>query len=272
MFLFQFNTWGLMIGLMVGVLLSFRFGLLGLMFGIYLGNKLDEAIAKQHRSAHKSRKRQFWNNQTITLAYQLFGHLAKIDGHITQHSITVIENSMKTFHLSKKARSLAKQAFQNGKDPSFSYHSTIQQLQIMLMLNPNIKNHIANIAVQLVEQDPNASTKKRHRLTEILRSLGIIHFNTGWQGQHYQRFNHGQTSHQHTQGLSWAYAILGVSATTSWTDIKRKYRKMLSDNHPDRLHAKGKPSAMDIKKANDKTIDIKKAYELIKERFDTQTA
>ena len=269
MFLFQFNTWGQVLGLMVGALLSFRFGLLGFMLGIFLGNKLDEAIAQQQRKTYRSRKRQFWNNQTITLAYQLFGHLAKIDGHITQKSIDIIENSLNSFKLSTKARTLAKQAFQKGKEANFSYHTTIQKLQISLMLNPNIKNSIARIAIQLVEQDQHASIKKKHRLAEMLRSLGIIQFNSNWQGHH---FHQGRNNQQPIQGLNWAYNILGVTATTPWTEVKRKYRKMLSDHHPDRLHAKGKPSDIAIKRANEKTIDIKKAYQVIKEKFEAQTA
>ena len=48
-------------------------------------------------------------------------------------------------------------------------------------------------------------------------------------------------------------------------EIKRKYRKLLSDNHPDKVHAKkNNVTEEDIKKANEKTFEIKKAYTLIK--------
>lgn len=271
MIFFQMNTWGVFIGLMVGTLLSLRFGIAGLMLGIYLGNKLDEAILRQQQQ-QSTRKRQFWNKQTVALAFQLFGHLAKIDGKVSAQSIHIIESSLDTFGLGKILRTLAKQSFNQGKAHDFNYYRTIQQLQIALMMRPNLKNAIANIAIKLVETDASASTRKKHRLAEILRSLGIIQFNAHWGQQQYHYHSQQRFHASPMQNIQWAYNVLGITPQTSMPEVKRKYRKLLSDNHPDRLHAKGKPSEAAIKHANEKTIDIKKAYEMIKAKHETQTA
>ena len=46
------------------------------------------------------------------------------------------------------------------------------------------------------------------------------------------------------------------------TDLKKAYRKLMSEYHPDKLMAKGLPDAM-VKVATEKTQQIKAAYEQI---------
>ena len=64
--------------------------------------------------------------------------------------------------------------------------------------------------------------------------------------------------------LSDAYAILGVEKTVSDAELKKAYRRLMSQHHPDKLVAKGLPDEM-IKDATAKTQQIKSAYEQVKE-------
>jgi DnaJ like chaperone protein len=67
-----------------------------------------------------------------------------------------------------------------------------------------------------------------------------------------------------TQGptLKQAYAVLGVSPKDSDATVKRAYRKLLSQHHPDKLVSKGVPEDM-LKLATQKTHEIRRAYEMI---------
>ncbi len=58
--------------------------------------------------------------------------------------------------------------------------------------------------------------------------------------------------------------MLGVDATASDAEIKKAYRKLMSEHHPDKLAAKGLPDDM-MKLATEKAQDIQAAYALIKE-------
>jgi DnaJ like chaperone protein len=62
-----------------------------------------------------------------------------------------------------------------------------------------------------------------------------------------------------------AYAILNVSPEASDADIKRAYRRLMSQHHPDKLVSKGLPEEM-MEIAKQKTQEIRQAYEVIKEK------
>ena len=65
------------------------------------------------------------------------------------------------------------------------------------------------------------------------------------------------------QQLANAYAVLGVKADTPDDELKKTYRKLMSQHHPDKLLAKGLPEEM-MKLAKEKTQEIQTAYDLIK--------
>ena len=148
-------------------------------------NKLDETIAQQQRKGI-DRKRQFWNNQTITLAYQLFGHLAKIDSHITQKSIDIIENSLNSLNSAprhvrspnkhfKKVKKLILVSYNHSKITNIADAQSKYQKQHRTYRHPTGEARSTRL------NQEKAST------AEMLRSLGIIQFNNNWQGHHFHQ-------------------------------------------------------------------------------------
>jgi DnaJ like chaperone protein len=57
---------------------------------------------------------------------------------------------------------------------------------------------------------------------------------------------------------------LGVKANISDSDLKKEYRKLMSQHHPDKLVAKGLPPEM-MKLAKEKTQDIQTAYDKVRQ-------
>ena len=80
----------------------------------------------------------------------------------------------------------------------------------------------------------------------------------GFQGGRGQQAQSGPT-------LDEAYALLGVTAQASVSEIKKAYRRLLSQHHPDKLVSKGLPEEM-MQVAARKTHAIKQAYEVIKQQ------
>ena len=59
------------------------------------------------------------------------------------------------------------------------------------------------------------------------------------------------------------YAALGCTQSDTDEQIKKQYRKLVSEYHPDKIIAKGLPDEF-IKFANDKFNEIQEAYEAVK--------
>ena len=62
--------------------------------------------------------------------------------------------------------------------------------------------------------------------------------------------------------LQDAYGVLGLTPSASKAEVKKAYRRLMSQNHPDKLAAKGLPEEM-MRLAKEKTQKISKAYETI---------
>jgi DnaJ like chaperone protein len=72
----------------------------------------------------------------------------------------------------------------------------------------------------------------------------------------------------HFPDASDPYVILGVAHNASGEEIKRTWRMLVRENHPDSLMARGVPEEF-IKLANDKLAAINAAYEkIVEERAD----
>jgi DnaJ like chaperone protein len=63
--------------------------------------------------------------------------------------------------------------------------------------------------------------------------------------------------------LDDAYKALGVTKDSSDAEVKRAWRKLMSQYHPDKLMGQGVPEDM-IKMATEQAKEIQLAYDLIK--------
>jgi DnaJ like chaperone protein len=87
-----------------------------------------------------------------------------------------------------------------------------------------------------------------HRIAEIFRI----------EEAHYQSILARHVS----LGAADPYVILGIERGKPFADVKKRYRKLVLDNHPDRLIARGLPQEF-IKIATTRIAAINEAYELI---------
>ena len=82
----------------------------------------------------------------------------------------------------------------------------------------------------------------------------------GWQGGGRQQQGH---TYSYADKLKDAYRILGVAENADGKAIKKAYRKLMNEHHPDKLVSKGLPKQA-LEMAKRKTQDIQAAYELVK--------
>jgi DnaJ like chaperone protein len=64
--------------------------------------------------------------------------------------------------------------------------------------------------------------------------------------------------------LADAYTALGVTPDSTNAEIKRAYRKLISQNHPDKLAGRGLPESM-RPVAEERSRELNAAYDLLKD-------
>ncbi|WP_145520605.1 co-chaperone DjlA [Yersinia mollaretii] len=268
--------WGKLLGLVLGLMSGTGFW--GVVLGLLVGHMVDRV-----RSA--KRRGYFADQQTRQLiffraTFQVMGHLTKAKGRVTEVDIQLASQLMDRMQLHGEARAAAQQAFREGKESGFPLRERLQELRSVCFGRFDLIRMFLEIQLQAAFADGSLHPNERQVLYVIAEELGISRGqfdqflsmieggrqfggHGGWQGQQggysqggYQPASNGPT-------LEDACKVLGVNSTDDSVVIKRAYRKLMGEHHPDKLVAKGLPPEM-MEMAKQKAQEIQAAYDLIK--------
>lgn len=258
------GIWGKVIGACFGFMLA---GPLGILLGIFVGNLFDKGMAGP--SFFTGRNQHYVQFTYFRTTFQVMGHVAKSDGRVSEDEIRVARSIMQRMNLNQDQTMQAIRFFNEGKQADFNLHDALTDLIQACHNQRMLLQMFVEIQFQAAEADGVESPVKQNILETICAQLGFSPlFARFRQGFHQRAHGHsqGQRRQQQTQWRSSIeddYDLLEVNKDASNADIKRAYRKLMSQNHPDKLIAQGLPEEM-IKLANEKTQRISAAYDRIK--------
>ena len=252
------HWWGKLFGGVIGLL---RGGLTGLIFGVFLGHMLDRFLAGL--SGSNRTRDTFFGAMFSTL-----GHINKADGHVTKAEIATAESLMRRLQLSEEERQSAIKYFQAGKERDFDFETTLRDFARQSMLRHELRIMFIDLLIESALADGNLSQAEQ---AILMRSCAVLHIPANVfsamlrarQGGGNYSYSGQQKTVQQGQSLQEAYASLGIKADASAQEVKRAYRKLVSQYHPDKLISQGLPEQM-MEMSKKRVREINTAYDKIK--------
>ena len=245
-------------------------GPLGAILGASLGHRLDVGMeGMEHYDGGRFNPGDQHRVQTafFTATFSVMGHIAKADGQVSKPEIDLAKRVMDEMMLSGEMRQTAINLFDQGKSPDFPLDAALDQFRKECHRRRNLIQMFLEIQIQAAFADGTLDAAEDKLLRHICGHIGISRFEyerLKIQLQAQQRFyQQGQRPSTRQQpSLSDAYDVLGISSSASDAEVKKSYRRLISQHHPDKLVAKGLPEEM-MTLAKEKTQQIRKAYETI---------
>jgi len=195
------------------------------------------------------------------------GRIAKADGRVTEDEIQFARTVMEQMRLNPDRKRQAIEFFTEGKDQDIDLSRLIRPLGLMLKHRPQVKLMFVEILLQTAMADGEVSPAEMEVIEEV---CGHLDFGSDTVEEVIARVKAQRDFHRHGQDgvdsevlLKDSYAVLGVDATATDSEVKKAYRRQMSQHHPDKLVSKGLPEEM-IELAKEKSQEIQAAYERIK--------
>jgi DnaJ like chaperone protein len=249
------HWWGKIIGGIVGL---FRGGLTGVVIGALFGHMVDRFLAGI--TGVGTTRDTFFE-----ALFAALGHLSKADGQVTDVEIRMAETLMQRMQLSTEDRQRAIRCFNLGKQAGFDLDAALKPFAQNSAMRVDLRQMFMEILIDAAFSSGRITQPEQVILLQVAGDLKIPAqmFTAMMQAR-----QGGPGAQQGGTGvirgsLDQAYAQLGLTSKATDAEIKRAFRKLVSQYHPDKLVSRGLPEEMmDMAKTRVREINI--AYEQIK--------
>lgn len=255
------SWWGKVLGGAFGFMLG---GPLGMLIGAALGHGFDRGVALNDQLPPGAGydRRETTQMAFFTATFSVMGHISKSDGQVTRDEISMASEIMNQLRLDPEMKDFAKRLFTEGKRADFPLEEVLDQFRRECRGSSHLLRMFVEIQLHAAYADGRVHPHERGILKRI---CGRLKISDPELEQIENLVRAGIHHRQHPSGISLeeAYAVLGVSPKSGSPEIKKAYRRLMSQHHPDKLVAKGLPEEM-MRMAKEKTQEIKAAYERVK--------
>lgn len=246
------SIWGKLAGASTGFVLG---GPLGALLGGLAGHLYDRMQAGREGGAPQVEDRRELRELAFAAGLvALAAKLAKADGVVTRDEIAAFRQAFAI--TPEEARTIAK-LYNEAKRSPHGFEAYAQQLAEVLDHDPALLEELLDGLFAVAAVDGRLHEAEERYLREVARIFGF----TPWEFEAI-RARWRASLHPAADEEPDPYEVLGVSREASDEEIKRAWRRLVREHHPDRLVAQGMPEEM-VKQANDRLAAINAAYEKI---------
>jgi DnaJ like chaperone protein len=249
---------GKLIGALLGLIVFHN--PIGLLIGAVLGHFYDTAVTRMRPPS--------MGQGFIEPLFAFAGALSKSDGRVSEPEIAATEALMTRLRLDNGQRRSAIERFTVGKQTGFDASLAIADLKRWCAGRRDLAFIVLDLLLDLVYAEGSLAEAKLALVRKLCWSLGVsdhelaaLSAMKGYAGAGPRPSGYGSRGPLSQPPAIDPYAVLGVERAANERDIKRAYRKLMSQHHPDKL---GDVPDELKRRAEDRAREINTAYERIK--------
>ena len=178
----------------------------------------------------------------------LAGKMAKADGIATEQEFAIF---LKIFSVPPHEEANVRRVFNLARQDVAGFEAYAGQIARLFMGNPAILEDVLDGLFEIAKADGVLHPAESAFLERVAEIFGFTP----------NEFRRIRATHFAPE-LTDPYVILGLSYVAGEDEIRQTYRRLVRENHPDSLIARGVPEEF-IRLANDKLAAINGAYEKI---------
>ncbi|MEJ0016283.1 MAG: TerB family tellurite resistance protein [Acetobacteraceae bacterium] len=251
--------WGKILGGVAGFAMG---GPVGALVGAALGHAADSGAVPNLRAQFGPQAG--WNQARLAAMFnrrdQLFAicvvvlcaKLAKCDGPVRREEIDAFKRQ---FRIPPEAVRDIGRLFDQARDSSDGFEGYAAQLGEAFADNRGMLEDVLAALFVLARADGPVNRIELDFLSATHRAFGLDQ--TAWDRAR------GAMPRQRSPDEPDAYTVLGVAPSATAEEIRATWKRLMRENHPDSLAARGVPAEF-IARANDKVARINAAWDRIK--------
>lgn len=257
------NWWGKLLGGGLGWVAG---GVAGVLVGLVAGHAFD----RRQSVVARFRQQGSEAGQFPDTVFQVMGHLAKADGRVSDAEIAAARQAIEQLGLDEAVKERVQGRFSEGKAQGFPIDAALRRARRICGRRTDQARIFLELLVQMALADGRVRAAEQRVLEKACHHLGFKRADLNQviaiiAAQQSRSSDHWQARRPRAfQDVTSAYSVLGVGRETSNDDIKKAYRRLMSQHHPDKLASRGLSPDM-LKVAEEKTVEIRAAYDRIRE-------
>lgn len=233
------TIWGKVLGGTVGFVLG---GPLGALIGGAAGHAVDALSGDQ--PVDEDSKQVAFTIGVIVLGAKL----AKVDGAVTPEEVRAFRE---VFHVPQDEMRNVGRVFDRARRDSSGYEPYAKQIGQLFKDNPAVLEDLLDGLFHIAQADNVVHPAELEFIESVARIFGFG-------DREWARIREGYVGPDQAD----PYRILGVDHEVSDAELKRRYRKLAKEHHPDLLVGQGMPAEF-VEIAAEKFAKINAAYDKI---------
>ena len=185
-------------------------------------------------------------------AFSMLAKLAKTDGKVSKAEVDSIEKFMLyDLGLNPQSRFAAINIFRVAVKSNTTFQEFATQFYQRFRYQPQLLEFMIDILVRVAVADGDISKKEEDLISSAVKIFRLT------------EDEYRQIRSKYIKDVDRYYSILKCDRNVSDAQLKKSYRQLVAEYHPDKIASKGLPSEF-TKFANKKFRQIQEAYEKIK--------